>query len=128
MAGTGKDNISKSRDEAWDKAEKLLKKGNPESALEALREIDGKGEHATTLRLAGSAIWDMAKESGSKSDYRRAAGLLNDAVTLNPRDKACGGSMFKLYGNPNHIHMDRFLTKSVPIDRSMLRFTNNILT
>ena len=64
MAGTDKESSTKSYAEAWDKAEKLLKKGNPESALEALRVIDGKGEHPTTLRLAGNAIWDMAKESG----------------------------------------------------------------
>jgi len=109
MAGTDKDSMSKSRAEVWDKAEKLLKKGNPESALEALREMDGKGEHATTLRLAGIAIWDMAKESGSKSDYRRAVGLLDDAVKLNPRDKACGS----IYNNLRNEMQDKGISETL---------------
>ncbi len=109
MAGTDKDSISKSRAEAWDKAEKLLKKGNPESVLEVLRDIDSKGEHATTLRLAGSAIWDMAKESGSKSDYRRAAGLLDDAIKLNPRDKACGS----IYNNLRNEMQDKGISETL---------------
>jgi len=109
MAGTDKESITKSRAEAWDKAEKLLKKGNPESALEALRAIDGKGEHPTTLRLAGNAIWDMAKESGSKSDYRRAAGLLDEAVKLNPRDKACGS----VYNNLRNEMQDKGISETL---------------
>ncbi len=109
MAGTDKQSIIQSRADAWDKAEKLLKKGNPASALETLREIDVKGEHPTTLRLAGTAIWDMAKESGSKSDYRRAAGLLDDAVKMNPRDKACGS----IYNNLRNEMQDKGISETL---------------
>ena len=109
MAGTDKQSIIQSRADAWDKAEKLIKKGNPESALDALREIDGKGEHHTTLRLAGTAIWEMAKKSGSKSDYRRAARLLDDAVKINPRDKTCGS----IYNNLRNEMQDKGISETL---------------
>ena len=74
-------------DKSWEKARKMLDKGNASGCLELLREIDGPGEHATTLRLAGEATWANAKEKNSNAEYRRAASLLRDSVKKAPRNK-----------------------------------------
>ena len=71
----------------WKEAEKLLDKGKIDRALDLLREADAEGKEATTLRIAGKAMHMKASKSGSTSDYRKAAGLLRDAVKMNPRDK-----------------------------------------
>ncbi len=71
----------------WKEAEKLLDKGKIDRALDLLREADAEGKEATTLRIAGKAMHMKASKSGSASDYRKAAGLLRDAVKMNPRDK-----------------------------------------
>ena len=47
-------------------AEKLLKSGDAEGCLAALRKVDPQGENATTLRIAGEATWALAKENESK--------------------------------------------------------------
>jgi peptidyl-prolyl cis-trans isomerase B (cyclophilin B) len=78
--------------DAWTKSEKVLAKGNAEESLKILREIDPDGENATTLRIAGEATWAMASSSSSKSEYRRAASLLRDAVKMSPRDKKANTS------------------------------------
>ncbi len=80
------------RAEAWEKAEKALKKGQPNKALDLLREADPNGEHANTLRIAGSSVWELAKKSKSRAEYRQAAGLLRDAVKANSRDKSSGSA------------------------------------
>ncbi len=73
---------------SWKEVEKLLTKGKTTQALSILREIDPEDKESTTLRLAGEAIYKQASKSGSKSEYRKAAGLLRDAVRMNPRDKS----------------------------------------
>tara|TARA_B100000900_G_scaffold129102_1_gene109121 strand:+ start:773 stop:1816 length:1044 start_codon:yes stop_codon:yes gene_type:complete len=73
--------------EAWKKSEKALASGNADEALKILREFDSGGEHATTLRIAGEATWAIANHESSKSEYRKAAALLRDAVKKDPRDK-----------------------------------------
>jgi peptidyl-prolyl cis-trans isomerase B (cyclophilin B) len=75
------------RKSAWTKAEKMISKGKSEGALLALREVDSSGSHPTTLRLAGEATHKIAQRSNSKSDYRKAASLLRDSVSMNPKDK-----------------------------------------
>ena len=84
------------RKSAWTKAEKLISKGKPEGALLALREVDSSGSHATTLRLAGEATFKIAQRSNSKSDYRKAASLLRDSVSMNPKDKKSNASYNEL--------------------------------
>ena len=74
-------------DKSLEKAEKLLAKGNPTECLELLREIDGSGSNATTLRIAGEATWAIAKNKSSRSEYRKAASLLRDSVKMEPRNK-----------------------------------------
>ena len=73
--------------EAWKKSEKILASGNADESLKILREIDASGEHATTLRIAGEATWAIANHESSKSEYRKAASLLREAVKKDPRDK-----------------------------------------
>lgn len=72
---------------AWKKAEKLITQNKAEDALLILREIDQNGSHQTTLRLAGKATHNIAQQSTSKADYRKAASLLRDSVKMNPKDK-----------------------------------------
>ena len=74
-------------DKSWEKARKMLDKGNTSGCLDLLREVDASGEHATTLRLAGEATWANAKKKDSKSEYRKAASLLRDSVKKAPRNK-----------------------------------------
>ena len=74
------------RADAWKEAEGLLSKGKTEGALDVLRDADPDGTHATTLRLAGQAVYLKAGKSGSKAEYRQAAKLLRDSVRKNPRD------------------------------------------
>ena len=72
---------------AWKKVEKLITQNKAEDALSILRELDEKGSHQTTLRLAGNATHKIAQETNSKSDYRKAASLLRESVKMNPKDK-----------------------------------------
>ena len=72
---------------AWKKAEKLITQNKAEDALLILRELDESGSHQTTLRLAGKATHKIAKQTNSKSDYRKAASLLRDSVNMNPKEK-----------------------------------------
>ena len=71
----------------WEKAEKMLTKGNAVGCLDLLREVDAAGENATTLRIAGEATWAIAKKKDSRSEYRKAASLLRDSVKKAPRNK-----------------------------------------
>ena len=72
---------------AWEKAEKAINKGKGEAALKILREADSNGDETTTLRLAGHATWLNAKARSNRSEYRKAASLLREAVKKAPRDK-----------------------------------------
>ena len=98
-----------SQSEGWKEAEKLLTKGKTQGALELLREIDSKGENATTLRLAGQAIQMEASKSGSKSDYRKAASLFRDAVQINPRDKQANA----MYNQIRNEMQDKRISETV---------------
>lgn len=77
------DNMS----DTWQKAEKLITSGKAEGALKELRKVDGQGTHPTTLRIAGEATWAIAKSKRNKSEYRKAAKLLREAVKSAPKDK-----------------------------------------
>ncbi len=72
---------------AWKEAEKAINKGKGEAALKILRDADLDGKEATTLHLAGHATWLNAKARSNRSEYRKAAGLLREAVKKAPRDK-----------------------------------------
>ena len=98
-----------SQSEGWKEVEKLLTKGKTQGALELLREIDSKGENATTLRLAGQAIQMEASKSGSKSDYRKAASLFRDAVQINPRDKQANA----MYNQIRNEMQDKRISETV---------------
>lgn len=78
---------AEARKAAWDRAEKTLLKGKYAGALEILRSVDGEGHHPTTLRIAAEATWAKAKDTRSKSDYRKAAALFRDSIKANPKDK-----------------------------------------
>ena len=85
-----KNNISSESDKQrkdWKKAEKLITQNKAEDALLILRELDEGGTHQTTLRLAGMATHKIAQQTNSKSDYRKAASLLQDSVNMNPKEK-----------------------------------------
>ncbi|MGB1818453.1 MAG: peptidylprolyl isomerase [Candidatus Poseidoniaceae archaeon] len=96
------------RAEAWEKAEKALKKGQPNKALDLLREADPNGEHANTLRIAGSSVWELAKKSKSRSEYRQAAGLLRDAVKANSRDKTSGSAYNSLLNEMQDLGISEY--------------------
>ena len=71
----------------WKRVEKLTAQDKAEDALLLLRELDEKGSHQTTLRLAGKATHKIAQQTNAKSDYRKAASLLRDSVNMNPKEK-----------------------------------------
>ena len=54
----------------WEKAEKMLAKGNATGCLDLLREADPSGKSGTTLRIAGEATWAIARKKDSKAEYR----------------------------------------------------------
>ena len=89
MADKKKDILSESdkNRNGWKKAEKLIAQNKPEDALLILREFDEDGSYQTTLRLAGKATHRIAQQTNSKSDYRKAASLLQESVNLNPKEK-----------------------------------------
>ncbi len=97
------------RKSAWTKAEKMISKGKSEGALLALREVDSSGSHPTTLRLAGEATHKIAQRSNSKSDYRKAASLLRDSVSMNPKDKKTNAS----YNEVLNEMQDKGISESV---------------
>ncbi len=94
---------------AWNQAEKLLDKGKTSGALDVLRAADPGGSHATTLRLAGQAVFMQAQKSNSVSDYRKAAGLLRDAVKKNPRDKKANA----LYNQIRNEMQDKAISETL---------------
>ena len=80
----------------WEKAEKILAKGNASACLDLLREVDPNGDKATTLRIAGEATWAIAKKKDSRAEYRKAASLLRDSVKKAPRNKASNSAYNEL--------------------------------
>lgn len=97
------------RADAWKEAEALLNKGKTEGALEVLRDADPEGAHATTLRIAGQAVYMKAGKSGSKAEYRHAAQLLRDSVRKNPRDKQANS----LYNQLRNEMQDKRVSETV---------------
>jgi cyclophilin family peptidyl-prolyl cis-trans isomerase len=97
------------RADAWKEAEALLNKGKTEGALEVLRDADADGAHATTLKLAGQAVYMKAGKSGSKAEYRQAAKLLRDSVRKNPRDKQANS----LYNQLRNEMQDKGVSETV---------------
>ena len=97
------------RADAWKEAEGLLSKGKTEGALDVLRDADPDGTHATTLRLAGQAVYLKAGKSGSKAEYRQAAKLLRDSVRKNPRDKQANS----LYNQLRNEMQDKHVSETV---------------
>ncbi|MFL2962495.1 MAG: peptidylprolyl isomerase [Candidatus Poseidoniaceae archaeon] len=95
--------------EGWKDVEKLLTKGKTNGALDILREIDPEGKEATTLRLAGQAIFMQASKNNSNSDFRKAAKLLRDAVKMNPRDKQSGA----LYNQILNEMQDKSISETI---------------
>ena len=89
MAGKGNDASPEviTLEKAWKKAGKLTAQNKAEQALSLLREVDAEGAHQTTLRLAGKATHAIAQHTTSRSEYRKAASLLRDAVKMDPKDK-----------------------------------------
>lgn len=82
--------------EAWEKAAKDITKGKNEGALQTLRAADPQAIEPMTARLVGEATWNIAKSTGSKSDYRTAAMFLREASKKNPKDKKTGSLYNKL--------------------------------
>ena len=80
----------------WEKAEKMLAKGNATGCLDLLREADPSGKSGTTLRIAGEATWAIARKKDSKAEYRKAASLLRDSVKQSPRNKASNSAYNEL--------------------------------
>ena len=93
----------------WKEAEKLLNKGKTNGVLELLRKVDPDGKEATTLRLAGQALHIQATKSNSNSDYRKAAKLLRDAVSVNPRDKQSNS----LYNQVRNEMQDKRISETI---------------
>ena len=89
MADKKNDTLSESdkQRKVWKRVEKLIAHDKVEDALLLLRELDEKGSHQTTLRLAGKATHKIAQQTNAKSDYRKAASLLRDSVNMNPKEK-----------------------------------------
>lgn len=94
---------------AWKEAETLLTKGKTTGALDILRKVDPEGKEATTLRIAGQALFAVATKSNSKSDYRKAAKLLRDAVNANPRDKQANS----LYNEIRNEMQDKHISETL---------------
>ena len=89
MADKKNDTLSESdkQRKVWKRVEKLIAQDKAEDALLLLRELDEKGSHQTTLRLAGKATHKIAQQTNAKSDYRKAASLLRESVNMNPKEK-----------------------------------------
>ena len=89
MADKKNDTLSESdkQRKVWKRVEKLIAQDKAEDALLLLRELDEKGSHQTTLRLAGKATHKIAQQTNAKSDYRKAASLLRDSVNMNHKEK-----------------------------------------
>ena len=73
----------------------MIHQNKAEDALSLLRELDERGSHQTTLRLAGKATHKIALQTNAKSDYRKAASLLRDSLEMNPKEKKAS----KAYNN-----------------------------
>ena len=96
------------RAEAWEKAEKPSRKGSQTKRWTYSERADPNGEHANTLRIAGSSVWELAKKSKSRAEYRQAAGLLRDAVKANSRDKTSGSAYNSLLNEMQDLGISEY--------------------
>ncbi|MCS5537542.1 MAG: peptidylprolyl isomerase [Candidatus Poseidoniaceae archaeon] len=74
-------------EKGWEAAEKSITDGEFDSALENLRFLDEKGEHAMTWKLAGDCKKGIAAESGLKKAYREANKHYQKALKIDPKFK-----------------------------------------
>ena len=95
--------------EAWEKAAKEITKGKNEGALQTLRLADPQASDAMTGRLVGEAFWNIAKNSDSRSDYRKAAMFLREAYKKNPKDKKTSA----LYNKLRNEMQDKRISETV---------------
>ena len=95
--------------EAWEKAAKEITKGKNEGALQTLRLADPQASDAMTGRLVGEAVWNIAKNSDSRSDYRKAAMFLREAYKKNPKDKKTSA----LYNKLRNEMQDKRISETV---------------
>jgi len=79
---------SKKIEQGWLKAEMQIQSGNPQEALEILREADADATQPKTWRLAGEAKAVQArKEGNSKRLFKEAVRHYESALKGNPNDK-----------------------------------------
>ena len=117
---------------AWKEAEVLLSKGKTNGVLELLREVDSDGKEATTLRLAGNALYVQATKSNSNSEYRKSAKLLRDAVKLNPRDKKSNTLYNQIRNEMQEKHVSetiipRFINDGTPTPAGIFAIVASLL-
>ena len=107
MADKRNDTLSESdkQRKVWKRVEKLIAQHKAEDALLLLRELDEKGSHQTTLRLAGMATHKIAQQTNAKSDYRKAASLLQDSVNMNPKEKKSSRAYNDLLNEMQEVKM-----------------------
>lgn len=74
-------------EKGWKAAEKSIADGEFDSALENLRLLDEKGEHAMTWKLAGDCKKGIAAESGLNKAYREANKHYQKALKIDPKFK-----------------------------------------
>ena len=79
---------SKKIEQGWSKAETQIQQGNPQEALEILREADADATQPKTWRLAGEAKALQARlEGNSKKLFKEAVRHYESALKGNPNDK-----------------------------------------
>ena len=80
--------VTKKIEQGWVKAEMQINLGNPEEALEILREIDADAKEPKTWRLAAEAKTVQARQSNNdKRLFKEAVAHYESALKSNPNDK-----------------------------------------
>tara|TARA_B100001750_G_scaffold13827_1_gene9882 strand:+ start:252 stop:1250 length:999 start_codon:yes stop_codon:yes gene_type:complete len=79
---------SKKIEQGWSKAETQIQQGNPQEALEILREADADATQSKTWRLAGEAKALQARQTGNnKRLFKEAVRHYESSLKSNPNDK-----------------------------------------
>ena len=80
--------VTKKIEQGWVKAEMQINLGNPQEALEILREIDADAKEPKTWRLAAEAKTVQARQSNNdKRLFKEAVTHYESALKSNPNDK-----------------------------------------
>ena len=80
--------VTKKIEQGWVKAEMQINLGNPDEALEILREIDADAKEPKTWRLAAEAKTVQARQSNNdKRLFKEAVTHYESALKSNPNDK-----------------------------------------